>query len=129
MYWLMLLAITNPRLTGNTIHEWMGVSLIAAIINRMLAKNRDHRFETARGVSAAVAPFAKPKHISFNFQQILDRRNVLAQQRKKLMDERAKRVAAQTSLSVCSLDSKTTRPPQAQIETSIHKDTRVGSKK
>ncbi len=101
---------------------------LAAIINRMLAKNRDHRFETARGVSAAVAPFAKPKHISFNFQQILDRRNILAQQRKKLMDERAKRVAAQTSLSVCTLDSKTTRPPQAQIETSIHKDTHVGGK-
>lgn len=98
---------------------------VAAIMNRMLAKNREHRFETARGVSAALAPFAKPKHISFNFQQILDRRNVLAQQRKKLLDERARRAAAASSLSVCSLDSKTTRPTQAQIETTISKDTHV----
>ena len=31
-----MLAITNPRLTGNTIHEWLGVSLIAAIITHLL---------------------------------------------------------------------------------------------
>lgn len=99
---------------------------VAAIIDRMLAKKREHRFETARGVSAALAPFAKPKHISFSFQQILDRRASLAQQRKKLLDERAKRAAAASSLSVCTLDSKTNRPVQAQIETTIHKDTQVG---
>lgn len=99
---------------------------VGAIINRMLAKNREHRFETARGVSAALAPYSKPKHISFNFQQILDRRNVLAQQRKKMLDERARRAAAASSLSVCTLDSKTQRPMQAQIETTIHKDTQVG---
>ena len=31
-----MLAVTNPRLTGNTIHEWLGVSLAAAIIAHLL---------------------------------------------------------------------------------------------
>jgi hypothetical protein len=30
------LAITNPHLTGNTIHEWLGVSFAAAIITHLL---------------------------------------------------------------------------------------------
>jgi hypothetical protein len=30
------LAISNPRLTGNTFHEWLGVSLAAAIITHLL---------------------------------------------------------------------------------------------
>ncbi|MFT3895536.1 MAG: DUF4405 domain-containing protein [Anaerolineales bacterium] len=31
-----MLALTNPRLTGNTIHEWLGISLIAGIITHLL---------------------------------------------------------------------------------------------
>ncbi len=31
-----MLAVTNPRLTGNTIHEWLGVSLIAGLITHLL---------------------------------------------------------------------------------------------
>jgi len=30
------LAVTNPHLTGNTIHEWLGVSMIAGIITHLL---------------------------------------------------------------------------------------------
>jgi hypothetical protein len=30
------LAMTNPHLTGNTIHEWLGVSFAAAIITHLL---------------------------------------------------------------------------------------------
>ena len=91
----------------------------------MLAKDRENRFETARGVSMALMPFAKPKHVTFDFQKILDRRCILAQQRQKLQDERAKRVNVATSLSLCYLDSRTTRP-QAQSETAIQRDTQIG---
>lgn len=31
-----MLALANPRLTGNTIHEWLGVSLIAGIVTHLL---------------------------------------------------------------------------------------------
>jgi hypothetical protein len=30
------LAVANPHLTGNTIHEWLGVSLAAAVITHLL---------------------------------------------------------------------------------------------
>ena len=30
------LVIANPKLTGNTIHEWLGVSLTAAIVTHLL---------------------------------------------------------------------------------------------
>ena len=98
---------------------------VSLILHRMLAKDRENRFETARGVSMALMPFAKPKHVTFDFQKILDRRCILAQQRQKLQDERAKRVNVATSLSLCYLDSRTTRP-QAQSETAIQRDTQIG---
>lgn len=31
-----MLAVTNPHLTGNTIHEWLGVSLAGALITHLL---------------------------------------------------------------------------------------------
>lgn len=31
-----MLAVTNPHLTGNTIHEWLGVSLTGALITHLL---------------------------------------------------------------------------------------------
>ena len=31
-----LLAVANPHLTGNTIHEWLGISLAGAIITHLL---------------------------------------------------------------------------------------------
>ncbi len=98
---------------------------LAQIVERLLAKDPQDRFATARDVTIALKPFAKPKRINFNFQQILDRRASIARQREKLYDERAKRVATATSLSVCSIDSKALRPTQAQMETTIRKDTEV----
>ncbi len=31
-----MLAVTNPRLTGNTVHEWLGVSLAGVIMTHLL---------------------------------------------------------------------------------------------
>lgn len=98
---------------------------VARIVERLLAKAPADRFATARDVAFALKPFAKPKRITFDFQQVLDRRCAIARQRQKLYDERAKRAAVASSLSVCSIDSKAVRPTQAQIETEIRKDTQV----
>ncbi len=98
---------------------------VALIIERLLAKDPEQRYSTAREVALVLKPFAKPKRISFNFQQILDRRAAIARQREKLYDERSKRAATASSLSVCSVDSKAVRPTQAQMETTIRKDTQL----
>jgi serine/threonine-protein kinase len=98
---------------------------VAQIVERLLAKDPDQRFATAREVVFALKPFAKAKRVNFEFQQVLDRRAAIARQREKLYDERAKRAAVASSLSVCSVDSKAVRPTQAQIETTIRKDTEV----
>ena len=99
---------------------------VAQILHRMLAKDREQRFASAREVAELLLPFARPKRIDFSFQEILDRRSLLARQRQKLLDERSNRLAKATSLSVCTVDSKTMRPIQAQSETSIQKDTQLG---
>ncbi|MCX7418200.1 MAG: serine/threonine-protein kinase [Planctomycetia bacterium] len=99
---------------------------VAQIVHRMLAKDREQRFSTAREVAELLLPFARPKRIDFNFQEILDRRALMARQRQKLLNEKSNRLAKATSLSVCTIDSKTMRPIQAQSETSIQKDTHLG---
>lgn len=98
---------------------------IAQIVERLLAKDPNARFASARDVVFALLPIAKPKRIHFNFQQVLDRRAAIARQRQKMYDERAQRAAAATSLSACTIDSKATQPTQAQIETVIRKDTEL----
>lgn len=98
---------------------------VVQIVERLLAKDPNDRFASARDVIFALKPLAKPKRIHFNFQQVLDRRAAIARQRQKLYDERAKRAATATSLSVCAIDSKATQPTQAQIETVIRKDTEL----
>lgn len=101
---------------------------VAQIVHKLLAKDREKRFATAREVAVALQPFAQAKRVAFNFQQILDRRYEIARQRERLQDERAKRAAAASSLSVCSVDSKATRPTQAQMETVIRKDTKLDAR-
>lgn len=82
---------------------------VAAILHKMLAKDREDRFMTAKDVSQALAEHAHPKRVLFDFRSVLDRRFLIAQQRQKMLDERARRVANSTSLSTCSLDSTATR--------------------
>ncbi|MDA0283516.1 MAG: serine/threonine-protein kinase [Planctomycetota bacterium] len=96
---------------------------VEMIVNRMLEKNPGDRFTTAKIMCSKLVTFAKPSNIRFDFQKILDRRYTIAKQREKLLNDRAKRSAQQTSLTVCSLDSQATRTSPSAIETSILKDT------
>lgn len=98
---------------------------VEQIVQRLLEKDPNLRYSTAREVAFALKPFAKAKRVNFDFQQILDRRASIARQREKIYDERSKRAASASSLSVCSIDSKAVRPTQAQMETTIRKDTEV----
>ncbi len=102
--------------------------MVAEVLQRMLAKDPGQRFATARDVAAELEPFAKPKHVTFDFQQILSRRFAIARQRQRLLDHNAQRAAAASSLSACSIDSKASRPLRTQFETTIQNDTHVGAK-
>jgi serine/threonine-protein kinase len=96
---------------------------VERIVNRMLAKNPDDRYATAKIMCSELVKYAKPLNIRFDFQKVLDRRYTIAKQREKLLNDRAKRPAQQTSLTVCSLDSQATRTSASAIETAIRKDT------
>lgn len=98
---------------------------VEAIVNRMLEKNPEDRFPSAKVVCAELVKIARPTKIHFNFQTILDRRYAIAQQRLKLLSERAQKSSQQTSLTFCSLDSRASRTSQSAIETTIRKDTQV----
>ena len=101
---------------------------VEAIVMKMLEKDPDRRYETAKQVAMVLEPLARPTTIQFDFRQIFDRRYAIAQQRKALLDQRSANASAATSMTMCSLDSRATRPPQASIETAIHKDTRVDNR-
>lgn len=96
---------------------------VEMIVNRMLAKNPDDRFPTAKIMCSNLVRFAKPSNIRFDFQKVLDRRYMIAKQREKLLNDRARRPAQQTRLTVCALDSRATRTGHAAAETAIHEDT------
>lgn len=98
---------------------------IERILNRMIAKDPNARFRTAKAVCHALQTHAKPTRIRFDFQQILDRRYAIAQQRYQLLNDQAKQKVRQTTLSECSLDSKTTRPAESVIDTDVSRDTEV----
>lgn len=98
---------------------------LAAIIHRMLAKDRTLRFASAAEVVLALKEFAKPMHVTFDFPKLLDRRAAVARLREKMLDERTRRASAASGLSVCTVDSKAAHPTRAQIETEIRKDTQV----
>lgn len=96
---------------------------VEMIVNRMLAKDPDDRYPTAKIMCSKLVKFAKPSNIRFDFQKVLDRRYTIARQREKLLNERARRPAQQTRLTVCALDSKATRTSPSAAETAIHEDT------
>lgn len=98
---------------------------VEVIVNRMLAKRPEDRFPNGKTICEVLAPFAKPTRIHFDFQKVLDRRYAIAQQRQQMLDQKLQRAAQATSLTMCSLDSRTTKPGQAMIDTSIRKDTQI----
>ena len=98
---------------------------VERILNRMIAKDPDARYRTAKGVCLAMQRHAKPTRVRFDFQQILDRRYAIAQQRFQMLNEQARETVRQTTLSDCTLDSKATRPPESVVDTDVSRDTDV----
>jgi eukaryotic-like serine/threonine-protein kinase len=99
---------------------------VEAIVNRMLAKNPDDRFPTAKMMCSKLVKYAKPSNIRFDFQKVLDRRYTIAKQREKLLAERARQIAEQAN-QTNSADRSATHAPPSAVETDIHKDTELNA--
>lgn len=99
---------------------------VEAIVNRMLAKNPDDRFPTAKIMCSKLVKYAKPSNIRFDFQKVLDRRYTIAKQREKLLAERARQIAAQANQTNSEDRAPTPTAPSA-VETDIHKDTELNA--
>ncbi|NQV23799.1 MAG: serine/threonine protein kinase [Rhodopirellula sp.] len=100
---------------------------VEAIVNRMLAKNPDDRYPTAKIMCSKLVKFARPSNIRFDFQKVLDRRYTIARQREKLLAERAKRQTQQPD-STDESGGTGSRPVNAsEAETDFHKDTALNA--
>ncbi len=98
---------------------------IERILNRMIKKDPEDRYRTAKGVCLAMQRHGKPTRLRFDFRQILNRRYAIAQQRFQMLNEQAQEKVRQTTLSDCTLDSKATRPSRSVIDTDVSRDTDV----
>ena len=87
---------------------------VLAIIEKMMAKRPEHRFQSARDVSRALASFAQRAPAEFDFMKVLEKRTQLA--RKKIS---AKKDRHSSGSSATTGRSGTT---QSAVETMIRDD-------
>lgn len=98
---------------------------VSAIVDKMMAKDPKDRFQTAADVSRALAPFATPQPVQFDFRKILAMRANHARQRAALADQRSKTANSTSKTSQdqssCPADQ---RPSASAVETVMRDDTK-----
>lgn len=98
---------------------------VAAIVEKMLAKEPDDRFRTTAEVCQALARFAKRQPARFNFPKVLSLRAALARKRlAALRKQSGKSSVPQSSVLPGSESRPGTKPPQSTIDTAMREDTR-----
>jgi eukaryotic-like serine/threonine-protein kinase len=122
-------ASTNQKLDGHRNHQAPPLRGIvpdvpvelAAIVEKMMAKRPDDRYQTMAAVAEALAPFAKRLPVEFDFPQVLAwrakeaRRRFAAQRRATGASS-----VAQSSWAVRGLTSASTRRlPQVSADTAV----------
>lgn len=87
---------------------------VPAIIEKMMAKRPEHRFQSARDVGRALSPFSRRSPAEFDFASVLAKRAQLA--RKKISAKQARRSDGSSSVAGRSGTA------QSAIETTIRDD-------
>ena len=87
---------------------------VLAIIEKMMAKRPEHRFQSARDVSRALSPFSRRSPAEFDFASVLAKRAQLA--RKKISAKQARRSGGSSTVAGRSGTA------QSAIETMIRDD-------
>ena len=102
---------------------------VIAVVEKMMAKNPDDRFQTAAEVQAALQPFAKRSLVPFDFPSMLVERCKDAQRRLTAHKQRRQKMAEASSSSSmarrAALDSSSRRL-QAGVDTGVPGETRPG---
>lgn len=90
---------------------------IASIVNRMLAKRPEDRFATAREVGEALAPWAQPQSVHFDFAGILAERQLQARRKlKQLQRQQASSPALSNSTARPTMTSSVAQVPSEPEE-------------
>lgn len=95
---------------------------VADIVDKMMAKSPDDRYQTAAEVAAALAPFAQRQPVEFNFRSVLQKRAAAAQRRASKFRKPGSSVGGSSGRLA---DGTSARPAQASVETAVAKDTNV----
>jgi serine/threonine-protein kinase len=95
---------------------------VARIVERMMAKSADDRFQTAAEVCQALEPFAERKLVSFDFPAVLESRAADARRRLTAMREQREKLAAEKSRRAED-SGRPDRPGAANMETMVVGDT------
>ncbi|MBI5759324.1 MAG: protein kinase [Planctomycetales bacterium] len=96
---------------------------VAAIVEKMMAKRPEDRFQSMKEVQAALAPFAQSSPATFDFSALLAQRAASARRRANRTGQRSSRRLTGSS-SVPGRDS-VPRPPQMSVESEVRQDTDV----
>jgi serine/threonine protein kinase len=103
---------------------------LAAIVEKMMAKEPEKRFASASEAAEALKPYARRRPASFVFQEILDLR--AADARRRAAAHRKSTSASQTGSSRITPSSvarvSTDRLPEASVETDVGRDARRPSR-
>jgi serine/threonine protein kinase len=94
---------------------------LVSILNRMVAKDPDDRFQTAAELATALAPFANLKPIEFDFSEILKLRAIEARKRLQAAHPSSRSNSSSAELKASAPALKML--PQSAIETHLTADT------
>ncbi len=93
---------------------------IEAIVTKMMAKKRENRFQSARDVCVALAPFAKRLPAEFDYQRIL---RIRAREARKRLAARNQSGSQYGSRSSTRSGFSTSKSSPANVETKFREDT------
>lgn len=101
---------------------------VTAIVKKMMGRRPEQRFQNARQVYQALAPFAERRPVAFDFQSVLAQRVNEEEQRAALLRRQAQKTAAPAAAETRQPEGGSSSARRAStVDTMIREDTRANS--
>jgi serine/threonine protein kinase len=97
---------------------------VAAILQKMMAKRTENRFQSAAEVARYLQPLAQRQAVSFDFRSVLASRLSHARKRLEQKSKDGERLKPNSAIPIES-PIKTGNPRQSSIETIVSEETRL----